>query len=177
MRARIDCARTVSADRRAQLAARETELVQALHGGPTPPGLDPEMVALARAGIVRKRARQVARAFPALARDLGPGYQDAFNAFADASPPQNGGALADGLALGNLVARERGLSDEAKVERMITIAGMTTRSGRMQRRRVPYIGAILTRQPPGIVIVAHGPVVGTRVLSLRPGSVGSRLNH
>ena len=124
--ARIGCARAVSADRRAQLAARETELVKALHGGPTPAGLDAAMIALARAGIVRKRSRQVAKAFPALARDLGPDYEDAFAAFAGANPPHSGGSLSDGLAFGIIVARERGLSDDAKLERMVAIAGVTT---------------------------------------------------
>jgi hypothetical protein len=158
----------VSADRRADLAARENELVQALHGGPTPTGLDAAMIALARAGIVRKRARQVARAFPALARDLGRDYEDAFGEFASANPPQDGGALADGLAFGAIVARERGLTDTAKLERMVAVAGVTTRRGRLTRRRTPHIGATVTRSPLGIVIVARGPGLGTRVLSLRP---------
>lgn len=126
------------------------------------------MIALARAGIVRKRSRQVAKAFPALARDLGPDYEDAFAAFAGANPPHSGGSLSDGLAFGIIVARERGLSDDAKLERMVAIAGVTTRGGRLTRRRMPHIGATVTRSSPGIVIVASGPGVGTRVLSLRP---------
>lgn len=162
------------ADRRAQLGARETELVQALHGGATPPGLDATMIALARGGIARKRARQVARSFPVLARDLGADYQVAFAAFAAANPPQDGGALADGLSFGGIVARERGLSDDAKLERMVAVARVTTRHGRLRRRRAPHIGATLMRSPPGIVIVARGPGLGTRVLSLRSRHRGSR---
>jgi hypothetical protein len=157
----------VSADRRARLAARETELVHALRGGPTPPGLDPEMIALASAGITRKRARQVAKAFPALAGDLGADYDDAFAAFARANPPPDGGALADGLAFASIVARERGLSDAAKLERMVAASTVTTRHGRLKRRRTPHISATLTRSPSGITIVASSPWIGTRVLSLR----------
>lgn len=158
----------MSADQRATLAARETELVKALHGGPTAPGLDAGMIALASTGIVRKRARQVARAFPALARDLGPDYQEAFTAFAGTNPPRDGGALADGLAFASIVERERGLSDDAKIDRMVAAAGVTTRRGRLTRRRAPHIRAAVTRHPPGIVIVARSPMLGTRVLSLRP---------
>lgn len=125
------------------------------------------MIALARDGIVRKRARQVARAFPALARDLGSDYQDAFAAFAAATPPSDGGALADGLSFGAVVARERGLSDDAKLERMVALAGVSIRRGRLTRRRTPHLAATLTRSPPGIVVIARGPGLGTRVLSLR----------
>ena len=138
-----------------------------MHGGPAPPGLDADMIALARAGIVRKRARQAARAFPALARDVGPDYDDAFAAFAAAHPPADGGALADGLAFGGIIAHDRGLSDDAKLERMVAIARVTTRGGRLTRRRAPHIAAALTRRPPGIVIVVGAPGVGARVLSLR----------
>jgi hypothetical protein len=158
----------VSADRRARLAARETELVQALHGGPTPPGLDEGMIALASAGIARKRARQVARAFPALASDLGPDYQDAFATFARASPPRDGGAIADGLAFARVVARKRGLSDAAQVERFVAAGAVTTRHGRLTPRHTPHIRATLTRSPRGIVIVASSPGIGTRVFFLRP---------
>jgi hypothetical protein len=127
------------------------------------------MIALASAGIARKRARQVARAFPALARDLGADYQETLAAFARATPPGDGGAIADGLALGTVVARKRRLSDDAKVEQMV--AAVTSCRG--VPRRVPHLAATLTRHPRGIVMVTHLPVLGTRVLSLRAPQHGT----
>jgi hypothetical protein len=119
------------------------------------------MVALASAGIARKRARQVAKAFPALARDLGPNYRSAFAAFAEANPPPEGGVLADGLAFGRVVAGERHLSADAKVERMVNRTALNA------RRLRPDLGGTLVRRPPGVVVIARLPVVGARVFSLR----------
>jgi hypothetical protein len=154
------------ADSRSRLAARETELVLALHGGATPPGLDEAMVALASAGIARKRARQVAKAFPALARDLGPSYQQTFAAYACANPPPEGGALADGVAFGAVAAHDRPLSDAARVERMIN-AAMIMRNGHLVPPRAPRLAAVIVRRPPGVVVLIRLPVAGTRVVSLR----------
>jgi hypothetical protein len=126
------------------------------------------MVALARDGLTRKRARQVASSFPMLARDLGPDYRDTFTAFAGANPPRDGGAVADGLALAQSLAREGRLSADAKVERMVHAAGFVTRRGRLTRRRRPHLAVTATRRPVRLVVVAHIPRVGTRVISMEP---------
>jgi hypothetical protein len=91
-------------DRRVRLGAREAELVRALQGGPVPAGLDEKMIGLTRDALGRKRARQVAKAFPLLARDLGPEYLARFAAFALTNPPREEGSLADGLAFGRGIA-------------------------------------------------------------------------
>jgi hypothetical protein len=150
-------------DRRARLAAREAELVRALHGGPVPAGLDEKMIGLTRDALARKRARQVARAFPALARDLGSEYQAQFVAFAETNPPQNEGGLADGLAFGAYAARRWRLSDDSRVELMIAGSRL---NGRLEPRRGPYLAATATRRPAGVIIVARLPGLGIRVSSL-----------
>ncbi|MGZ4195211.1 MAG: hypothetical protein ACXVFQ_02405 [Solirubrobacteraceae bacterium] len=162
-------------DRRARLAAREAELVRALQGGPTPDGLDEKMIRLTRDALARKRARQVARAFPALVRDLGREYQSMFDAFTLANPPREEGGLADGLAFGASVAGERRLSDEARVELLIARSTMKRRRGRLEARRGPYLAATLMRDPPGITVVGRLARQATRVLTLSaPGRGGTR---
>jgi hypothetical protein len=153
-------------DRRARLAAREAALVRALHGGPIPPGLDENMIRLTADALARKRARQVAKTLPALARDLGPEYQPRFEEFAQSNPPRES-ARADGVAFGGYAARRRGLSDDARVELMIA---KSTLNASLEPRRAPYAAATATRRNAGVVIVIRFPGLGIRVFSLRvPG--------
>jgi hypothetical protein len=153
-------------DRRARLAAREAELVKALHGGPTPPGLDEKMIGLTADALARKRARQVARTLPAMARDLGPEYQPRFEEFARTNPPRES-ARADGVAFGAYQARRRRWSDDARVELMVA---KSTLNAHLEARHAPYVAATVTRRPSGVVIVSRLPGFGTRVFSLRlPG--------
>ena len=77
----------MTAQPRARLAARQAELISALYGGPPAEGLDARLVTLTSDSPARKRARAVARAWPALARALGPGLADQFTAFARVTPP------------------------------------------------------------------------------------------
>jgi hypothetical protein len=160
-------------DRRVRLGAREAELVRALQGGSVPAGLDEKMIGLTRDALGRKRARQVAMAFPLLARDLGPEYLARFEAFALPNPPREQGSLADGLAFGASVAPERRLSDGARVELMVARSAVTARRGRLQPRRGPYISATLTRSPRGITIVGRLPGRATRAFSLAAPGRGS----
>jgi len=103
----------MTAEQRARLAARQAELISALYGGPPAPGLDPQMVSVTSAALARKRARAVARAWPALARGLEADFARLFTAYARATPPPDAGALADGLAFSRTLAREQPLPDSA----------------------------------------------------------------
>ena len=120
-------------DRRAQLDAREAELIRALHGGEPPPGLDERMIALASAGITRKRMRQLARTCPALRRDVGPSYEERFTAFAKTNPPRDRGAIADALAFGRAVASEQALT-KAAIKELLIIVVRISRLGRHESR-------------------------------------------
>jgi hypothetical protein len=79
------------------LAARQAALVAALvAGGPPPPGFDADLLAVAARALRRKRAGEVARAWPLLAASLGSGFAGQFGAWAEGRP--SAGSFADGLA-------------------------------------------------------------------------------
>ena len=79
------------------LAAAQQALVEALvAGGPLPPGFDAERVGAARRALLRKRAGEVAAAWPLLAAGLGADFYPRFTAWAAARPPE--GSRTAGLA-------------------------------------------------------------------------------
>lgn len=85
------------------LADRQAELVGTLtSGAPVPDGFDARLVEVARVALLRKRAGEVAKAWPALAASHGAEWQRTFARFAAARPTQ--GSLRDGWDL----AREVG---------------------------------------------------------------------
>jgi hypothetical protein len=148
---------------RERLAAEQAALVRALvGGGPVPGGFDPGRVAATSAAVARKRAREVARAWPVLAADLGEGFTGRF--LADAArrpPPGRGGALADGLAFAEALAGEGRLPDSARVERLAARAHLSTRPVRL--------AATLTGSPRRLVVTVRAPGPGERWLSLPLG--------
>lgn len=153
-------------DARSRLQARERELIGALRGEPAPTGIDAEMVALAAEGITRKRARQLARAFPALVTELGPDYPRAFAAFARAHPPTGGGGVADGIAFARERMKKGPLGAEAVTEVLVARGSVVLRDGRLVRRRAPYLGVARTKGRPRLVLVARLPFAGLRIKSL-----------
>jgi hypothetical protein len=118
---------------RERLAGEQAALVRALvGGGPVPGGFDPDRVRATSDALARKRAREVARAWPALAAELGEGLTARF--LADAArrpPPARGGALADGLAFARALARQGRLSGDARVEAMLAAARLSDRPARL----------------------------------------------
>ena len=118
---------------RERLAAEQAALVRALvGGGPVPGGFDPGRVRATAAALARKRAREVARAWPALAAELGGEFTARF--LADAArrpPPARGGALADGLAFADALARRGRLPPGARVERLLAAARLSPRRARL----------------------------------------------
>ena len=150
---------------RERLAAEQAALVRALvGGGPAPGGFDPGRVAATSAALARKRAREVARAWPALAAELGEGFTDRF--VADAArrpPPAKGGALADGLAFARALARQGGLSPDARVEAMLAAAALSARPVRL--------AATLAGPPRRLVVTVRAPGLGERWLTVPLGTV------
>jgi hypothetical protein len=132
---------------RERLAAEQAALVRALVAGePVPEGFDPDRVRATAAALARKRAREVARAWPVLAADLGGAFTDRFVAFAAGRPPPaTGGALADGLAFARALARQGRLSDDVR------------------------LGATLAGRPPRLVVLARAPGLGERGFALPLG--------
>jgi hypothetical protein len=158
----------MTAEPRARLAARQAELISALYGGSPAEGLDARLVTLTSDSLARKRARAVARAWPALARALGPGLADQFTAFARVTPPPEGGALADGLAFSQVIARERRLPDDARIEGMLATSRVKLRRNRLVTRRGPRLAAAMTGRPRRLVVIATLPPIGTGIATLGP---------
>jgi transposase len=150
----------VSQPARDRLADEQAALVRALvGGGPVPGGFDPGRVAATSAALARKRAREVARAWPVLAADLGEGFSDRF--VADAArrpPPASGGALADGLAFARALARQGRLSPNARVEAMLATARLSASPVRL--------AATLAGPPRRLVVTLRAPGLGERWLSV-----------
>jgi hypothetical protein len=146
-----------------RLAAEQAALVRALvAGGPVPDGFDPGRVRATAAALAGKRAREVARAWPALAADLGEAFTDRFVAFAAGRPPPaSGGALADGLAFARHLARRGRLSGDARVEVLLAAARLSPRPVRL--------AATVAGPPPHLVVLARVPGLGERGLSLPLG--------
>jgi len=157
----------VTADPRARLAARQAELITALYGGPPAPGLDPRMVRATSAALASKRARAVARAWPALARGLGADFAGRFTAYARATPPPDAGALADGLAFSRALAPEQHLPDDVLIERMLATTRVKPGHNRIAARR-PRLTATLTAPPRRLLIVVTLPPIGARFFIFGP---------
>jgi hypothetical protein len=84
------------------LAEQQRALVEALvAGGDVPVGFAAEGVLATRAALRRKRAGEVARAWPFLAAAFGEGWHATFGHWADGRPPQ--GSLRDGWDLARAV--------------------------------------------------------------------------
>ena len=146
-----------------RFAAGQAALVRALvAGGPVPEGFDPDRVRATAAALARKRAREVARAWPVLAADLGEAFTDRFVGFASGRPlPATGGALADGLGFARAMARQGRLSGDARVEALLAAARLSPRPLRL--------AATFAGRPPRLVVLARVPGLGERGLSLPLG--------
>jgi hypothetical protein len=148
---------------RERLAAEQAALVRALvGGGPVPGGFDPGRVAATSAALGRKRAREVARAWPVLAADLGEDFTGRFLAdTARRPPPATGGVLADGLTFARSLARQGRLSPNARVEAMLAAAHLSARPLRL--------AATLAGPPRRLVVTVRAPGLGERWLTVPLG--------
>ncbi|MDQ6778376.1 MAG: hypothetical protein M3071_19640 [Actinomycetota bacterium] len=157
---------------RERYAERQAGLLRALRDpAHAPDGFAAADLAAASGSLVRKRARQVAASWPAVAHALGEAYLSRFERFARTTPPPAvGDGLGDGLAFaGTLDDRER--TDEVRAETMLARGLFTLRHGTAARRRGPYLAAVRLGDPHRILVVAHLPGVGRYHAAIRiPGS-------
>lgn len=139
---------------RAELASRQAALVAALvTGGQGPDGVDAGRLAVARRALLRKRAGEVAAAWPLLAASVGQGWTASFAAWAAGRRPD--GSLRDGWDFARDLAaagRLAPLGQEELAAREVTwrYNGHTT----PKRRRLPA----LRRVPGGVVVQVAGRV-------------------
>ena len=158
----------VSAPERAVYAAHQAQLLDALlHGDNPPQGFAAAQADAAGRALRGKRARAVARAWPALAIDLGDTFGAHFDVFARATdPPSTAGPLADGLAFARSIAAKTRLGDEARAELLLARAAL--------HRRAPFVRIARLREPQlRLLLVARLPWIGTIQHSVRT----SRATH
>jgi len=150
---------------RRSLAAAQAGFVRALvAGGEVPDGFDPERLRATAVSLRRKRAREVARAWPALAAAMADAWTSRFVAYADGRPPPAGGALADGLAFADALAGAGELPAAARTERLAARARLVGRPGGYLPRRGPFVGAAVEPDPRRLAVLVRAPLLGERWL-------------
>jgi len=142
-----------------ELAARQAELVAALVGGAgPPPGFDAARIAATRHALLRKRAGEVARAWPELAFALADGWHAAFADWAAGRAPQ--GSLRDGWDFARHLATDRRLPPEAAAELAAReVLWHYNGHAAPRRRRLPAVRRI----PAGFVVQVAGHVRPVRL--------------
>jgi hypothetical protein len=102
---------------RQSLADQQSGLIDALAAaGPPPAGFDAARVGLAAQTLVNKRARSVAKAWPALARALDGEFESRFARYAADHPLPPGGALDDGQEFAEHLLATGEIPDVAHLE-------------------------------------------------------------
>jgi hypothetical protein len=147
---------------RDELAEAQRRLVEALvEGGSVPPGFDPVRVGAAARALLRKRAGEVARSWPALAASYGSGWPGAFAEWARGRPTR--GSWQDGWDFAR--AHQASLDPAAALELASCEARWSYDGASAPRRR--RLG--VRRVPGGVVVQVFGrPLTVTK---------GSRLRH
>jgi hypothetical protein len=152
----------VSAPDRTGYAARQAQLLGALlRGGDYPAGFAAAQADTAGLSLRRKRARAVARAWPALALELRDALRPRFDAFAreQAGAAVAGDPLRDGLAFARWLGGTAPLGDDARVEVLLARATL--------RRRGLFVGLARLRRPYArLLVVARLPGGGVVCRSL-----------
>ena len=158
---------------RAAYEAEQAALLHALiRGDGFPDGFDAVKAAAASRSLWRKRMHAVAAAWPALALDLGDGFDEAFEAYARATPaPVAGGGRVDGLRFARTLPRTE-LGEHGRVELLLARAAIGGRAGAPRPRRGVFAGALWLRDPSRLLVVVRAPLVGRRTLVL-----GSRVGR
>lgn len=142
---------------REELAAAQAALVAALvAGGPPPAGFDAARLDAAARALLRKRAGEVARAWPRLAAAYGPGWTAAFAEWAGGRPTR--GSRLDGRDFARSVRGS--LEPAAVLELMRCEAEWRYDADAEPRRRRFFAG----RAPGGVLVRAFGR---TRLLGPR----------
>lgn len=155
-------------DARTRLAAAQLELVRALVGNEiAPPEFDRLRIQATADALLLKRSHSVARAWPRLARSLGPAFEECFAQYARSRPIlQEGGPLADGRAFARALARVGALADDAALEALAFDLRYRVSAERVIARRGFSFGAALLKRSVRFVIAARLPLCGERWISV-----------
>lgn len=158
------------AEVRARLATQQAALVAALAGDGLPPaGFDAERLQAAAVALSAKRARSVARAWPALAKALGDRFHACFATYAASQALPPGGAACDGFAFARALARQGRLPDAGKMELLaVSLRQVVRPEGYTARRGVSWVTGVL-QDSRRVVVGARFPLLGERWVSFGLG--------
>ncbi|MGI8334041.1 hypothetical protein ACRYCC_29160 [Actinomadura scrupuli] len=131
--------------------AQEALVAALVAGAPLPAGFDAVRVGAAARALLRKRAGEVARAWPELARSYGPGWPGVFAGWASALPTR--GSWRDGWDFAR--AHRGSLTPEARAELAVCEAYWARGAGGEPRRRR---GIAVARFPGGVAVGVLGRV-------------------
>ena len=145
---------------RGRLGAAQRDLVAALvAGAPAPPGFAADRVAATADALLRKRVREIAAVWPALAVALGARFADQVAGTLGGRPPA--GALTDGWLVARELAAAGRLPPVARTELATVDAAHRLRAGRLVHRR--GVGLRLARTPGGLALAVR---IGRRLWRL-----------
>ena len=154
-------------DARTRIAADQTGLVRALVGnGIAPKGFDGSRVQAAAGALLLKRAHSVARAWPSLARSLGPKFDERFAEYACSRPTLQSNPMLDGRAFARVLAGDGRLDDDAAAEVLAFDVRHRASGDRILARRGIWIGAALLRHSRRLNIAIRLPLFGERWISV-----------
>lgn len=123
-------------------------IVALVNGGRFPGSFNPTRLNAAAEALGCKRARNVARAWPALARALGGCFTAKFAAFALKTPiPQRGGPVADGRAFADFLEQKGDLPEEGVLEALAVDLRYVTGEDGLSPRRRPIVRGVLLECP------------------------------
>jgi hypothetical protein len=132
-----------------------------------PDGFDRARIQAAADALLLKRAHSVARAWPELARSLGPTFDERFARYARSQPMLQGvGPMLDGRRFAHLLAREGHLADDASVEVLAFDARNRVNGIGVAARRRIWIGAAFLRRSVRLIIAIRLPLFGERWINL-----------
>jgi hypothetical protein len=173
----------LSSDARARLGAQQETLVTALMSqGELPAGFDAVRLRAAALSLGRKRARVVARAWPALAQVLGRRFDSLFAAYAEAVPvPCEHGPLADGRAFARWLSAQGELPEAGRLQALAVDLRYTSHPEGLVPRRWPTWGIAWLHSSRRLVVAGWLPWLGECWLSLplgrRPPDGGFSTSH
>jgi hypothetical protein len=153
------------------LASRQADLVRALAGdGAVPAGFDFDRLQACRGALAQKRATAVARAWPALARELGDRFTSLFAQYAEQGGlPARGGPLADGLWFVRFLAGNVSPGPGTRLERLaVELRFRSVAEGLVARRGLSFAGAVVA-DPRRVCLAVRWAGWGERWFSLPLG--------
>jgi hypothetical protein len=161
----------MSIEGRARLSAQQGELLRALAGtGPPPEDFDAARLRVTADALASKRAQAVARAWPALASELGTRFRERFDLYArQNSLPHEGGPQADGRFFTRMLARQGELSDAGRREALAVDLHFRRTPRGLVPRRGPAVAATFLRQARRLLVAIRLPWLGTRWLTIPLG--------